>query len=198
MWVCQVLPCICVSLYSFSPLLLVYDIMLVGKHGATACTSQVQPCAASGCVCLLVALRFAMQCSSVGGWVTSDAVRQSGFGAQHGPFQNCADGRSSSDGCHSGGIPGHHVLHAIAVDAATSAGHGLRTVPEDAAWFTSDGMLDSWVLRHIVNPAARSFLSFVPVDERKHIIRVCMSRQHVLRSVDNYSQDCSEICCSSF
>ena len=74
-------------------------------------------------------LRVAMQLPSLSGWATSDVVPHTGFVPIHGSFKDCADGHSRSPASHSGGIPSNQALHAVAVDAVSIAGQGLRFVP---------------------------------------------------------------------
>jgi hypothetical protein len=131
-----------------------------------------------------------MHVSSLSGWMSPDVSSHADVLRTSGSIKDCADHRSRSPASHSAGLPSHHVLHAVAVEAVSTMGSGLKSVPEDKAWFTGDTTLDFWVLRHILNPAARSGLSLLPAEERKHIIRVCMAKQHSVRSVDNYFQGC--------
>ena len=119
-----------------------------------------------------------MRVSNLSGWKAPDVVLQSGALPTSGSLKDCADHRSRSPAPISTSLPLHHVLHGVAVDTVSTAGTGMKAVPEDKAWFTGDTTLDYWVLRHILNPAARSGLSLIPAEERKHIIRVCMSKQH--------------------
>ena len=87
------------------------------------------------------------------------------------------------------GLPADHRLAALGCSAALSVTLPAA-VPEDREWFTSDTALDCWVLKAIPAPAVRAGLSMVPMPERKHIIRTCMSKEHAVRSLSNYFQGC--------
>ena len=101
-----------------------------------------------------------------------------------------AQDRSRSPGFQSaGGLLADHRLAAVGLNAALSNNH-TGAVPEDKEWFTSDTTLDFWVLKAIPAPAVRAGLSMVPLPERKHIIRTCMSKEYTVRSLSNYFQGC--------
>ena len=87
------------------------------------------------------------------------------------------------------GLPLHHPLAAVAEVAVANAS-GATAVPEDRSWYTTDTILDCWVLKSIASPQVRAGLAVLPCGERKQIILSCMKSEHSVRNLTNYFVGC--------
>jgi|APFre7841882630_1041343.scaffolds.fasta_scaffold32294_1 hypothetical protein len=123
-----------------------------------------------------------MQSSSAGGWPKPDIAPQAVMVVPHGVTKGALEHRSRSPSSHSAGVPANHFLHGVATGASSNVSPGLTSVDGDQAWFTGDTTLDFWVLRTILNPCARHGLTFLPVEDRKHIIRGIHCAQSIIIS----------------
>ena len=99
-----------------------------------------------------------------------------------------AQDRSRSPGG-AAGSPAQLAMSGVGHHAVETAAY-LGAVAEDSAWFTGDTTLDFGVLKSIVAPSIRGGLSLIPKDERKTIIRQCMTRQAMIRHLPGYFQGC--------
>ena len=85
-------------------------------------------------------------------------------------------------------------VHQSQAPAAQAVAAGLPPAPaavhEDSLWFTSDTILDHWVLQNISAPPVRAGLALIDLKERKNIINVCMNNAGGVRNMANYFQGC--------
>merc|ERR1712026_574216 len=70
------------------------------------------------------------------------------------------------------GLPADHALGPLAQAAADNVVLVLG-VPEDKEWFTSDTVLDTWVLKSVPSGQVRAGLALISCSERKQIIMSC-------------------------
>ena len=87
------------------------------------------------------------------------------------------------------GLPVDHALGPLAQAVADNAVPVLG-VPGDKEWFTSDAVLDTWVLKSVPAPQVRAGLALIPCSERKQIILSCMKTEHTIRNMNSYFAGC--------
>ena len=86
-------------------------------------------------------------------------------------------------------LPADHAQGPLAQDAADNAIPVLGGT-EDKEWFTSDTVLDTWVLKSVDDAEVRAELALFSSSERQQIIKYCMRAEHTIPNMNCYCAGC--------